>query len=324
MSKRPAANRLPGGSSGWLLVIVALGSLIAGGLLLRFLSPPAQPEPPLATATRPAPRERAPRPRAASDGIDADEAIGIPGRIAAAADRPTPARERAHPTLAVRPDPAAEDEVTSRLSEDLRKALVSAVSFDGTSVAHDGTAPTVEENVDFATIDGAALFPPNALLIYDDAGGIDPAQGAFVFWVRLEWDPKDGRIEGKGLAQLFSGTLENRFEITMGHHFVSFYITDSNGTQQGVIGEVAWSRGDWHHVAVTWGEALMRIYIDGNLGNESTYSGNLEIPPGTPLYLGSQQQRSDRQGTVALRGQQTFQRPLNPQEIAEVMALTAP
>lgn len=265
----------------------------------------------------------APARRVVPDSYDT-EGAPAPVHAGVAPERPTPAGQRAHPTLAVRADPAAEDEATRRLGEDLRKALVSAVSFDGTAVAHNGTTPSVEENVDFETVPGAALFRPNALLIYDDAGGIEPAQGTFLFWVRMEWDPQDPRIEGKVLAQLFAGTVENRFEIMMGHHYVSFYITDSGGTQLGVIAEVNWSRGDWHHVAVTWGEALMRIYLDGNLGNESTYSGNLELPPNTPLYVGSGQMRSERQGTVALRGQHIFQRVLSAEEIGEIMALTAP
>jgi hypothetical protein len=64
-----------------------------------------------------------------------------------------------------------------------------------------------------------------------------------------------------------------------------------NGTAEGNIG--GWEPGQWHHVAITWDDERVRLYLDGReqtRGDEGSHPGDgvEELPAGgqTKLNLG--------------------------------------
>jgi hypothetical protein len=205
----------------------------------------------------------------------------------------------------------------------LTEGVSLSVSFDGSTVAADQTPPLFAEGIEFDPAFGAARFPPAAVLAYPDSGGISLEEGSIAFWVRMEWDPSQP-IEGKSLAELRVGTWENRFEMRMGSTYVGLLLTTSDGTEHGVGANPHWTPGDWHHIAATWGQALMQLYIDGDLRDQRAYAGEVLLPPDTPLYVGSQRKGPQNQGTVSMRAWNVFQRILTPDEIAAFMVQTAP
>jgi hypothetical protein len=201
-----------------------------------------------------------------------------------------------------------------------------SVSFDGSALTANQTAPIVAQGLEFDPQLSAARFPTGAALAYPDSGGINLEEGTITFWVRTEWDPRDPSvaIDGKTLAELATGTWENRLGIHMGPRFVSFLITTSDGVEHGTGSPIAWAQGEWHNITTTWGQALMSLYIDADLKNQNTYDGTLQIPPETPLYVASTKTPRTDQGTVWMRNWQVFQRALAADEIAAVVEQTTP
>ena len=333
-SQRPGQQTpTPGGTPPWVVGLVAACVVLGGVFALRHALRPPAPEIEAVAPTRPprfATTPRAPlRPPAAAS----DDLQGAPDDASAAGVAPgaTPqhrAAPRAQPGDAgapgARSDKPPNIQDTSPLRGALAQAVSSSVSFNGSTLAADSTAPLIEATIDFDSAAGAARFPPDAALAYPDSGGINLDEGSLAFWVRMDWDPTLPTIEGKALAELRTGTVENRFEIVMGTHFVSFFLTNADGVEQGVVAAVPWSTGDWHHVAATWGQSLMQIYADGSLADEHTYSGSVVLPPDTPLYVGSRRRGGEKQGTVSLRAWNVFQRRLTADEITDLILQTSP
>jgi Concanavalin A-like lectin/glucanases superfamily len=198
-----------------------------------------------------------------------------------------------------------------------------SLSFDGSPAPSDSPAPLIQQNVEIDPREGAALFPPAAVLAYPDAGGIDPGEGTIAMWVRLEWDPTD--LKTRALVELLPDSWQNRLEITLSSNFVRFLISTSDGQETAVGTGISWPQGQWHHLATTWGQALLSLYVDGRLADEATYSGSLTILPQTPLYIASSPKgpRPDT-GAISLRGFAILQNSAPPDELASLMASTAP
>ena len=201
-----------------------------------------------------------------------------------------------------------------------------SVAFDGSATGADGAEPIMANGVDFDPTLGAARFPPTAALAYPDSGGVNTQEGTIVFWVHMEWDPSQPNISGKTLAELRTSTWENRIDVGMGPHFFGALFTNSDGVEQGVGTQIAWAQGEWHHVAVTWGDSVLSLYLDGALKDQRELNGTVDIPQGTPLYVGSTGNQGLRaqQGTVSLRNWQVFQRVLQPDELEALIGQTAP
>jgi concanavalin A-like lectin/glucanase superfamily protein len=208
-----------------------------------------------------------------------------------------------------------------------------SISFDGSASGAangaDQAEPIIAQGLQFDPSLGAARFPPNAQLAYPDMGGVDPSQGTIAFWVRVEAEanvPMDGRT----LAELQTGTWQNRLTIGMGPRFIGLLLTNSDGVEQGVSDPAMdWTPNVWRHVAVTWGDAIMQLFVDGTLANQTEYSGSLVLPPGTPMYVGSQRPgptpvTEPHRPTISLRSWSVFQRILEPEEVARLMVQTAP
>ena len=202
-----------------------------------------------------------------------------------------------------------------------------SVNFNGsTNGSGDQATPLYDQGIEFDATAGAARFPPNALLAYPDAGGLNPEEGTVAFWIRMEWDPSTPLT--KSLVELVTNTWANRFEIGMGPTFIRLLLTNSDGIEQGVGAGIHWMPGEWHHFAASWGEQLMSLYIDAALLDQKPYTGSVVIPPDTPLFVGSSKRGPsetgpENQGTVSLQSLSIFQRVLSADEIA-MLASSAP
>jgi hypothetical protein len=198
-----------------------------------------------------------------------------------------------------------------------------AIAREGSSVAAEGTHPLVDEGVESDPVTGALRFPPGARLVYPDAGGIDPGEGAVAFWIRKEWAGDEQRA--RSLLELRTDTWENRLELGLGPAYLRFLLTTKDGIETPAGASVAWQPDEWHHVTISWGQALMALYIDGKIAEQQTYAEDMQLPAGTPLYIASSRLPGDLpEGTVSLREFVVLDHRPDDQEIGALLMESAP
>ena len=151
-------------------------------------------------------------------------------------------------------------------------------------ICHHGSYGIQDQTVSFS--------PPT---IYPAAGSIDLRQGTFEAWVRPQFDPNpdvapDDPGRGKFNRSLFDVVLP-------GDSRIGFYwnIDDrgmrayyKRGSEYPLLltSSPAWQQGEWHHVALTWGEETA-IWIDGKKVASRAYQGTLDQPlEGATVQLG--------------------------------------
>jgi hypothetical protein len=167
-------------------------------------------------------------------------------------------------------------------------SLALPLSGNGNSL---GTAiPAVEENVVY-DLDEGAYFPPDARFSYADSGTVQNNAGTISFWMKPNWTAEDPRTAS--LVQFRTEDWSNRLQIFKNGVYLRYLFTDNTGTETNVGVDMRresnppWVPGEWHHIAVTWGDSLITMYADGDVTGQGTYFGALDVPTGTELYVGS-------------------------------------
>lgn len=173
---------------------------------------------------------------------------------------------------AAQPDPAeAEQEVVLAVdhTEDAEQA----------SLAASGIEPPK---------DGVGInFGDDAMVAFPDAGNAKGDAGTITLEIKPEW--AGNSEENRSLVQIQQpNQWSNRIELVKNGRFLRFVFADNMGNERDISLPIDnWQPGQTHSVAATWGEAATVLYVDGRQVGQNTYPGSLEIPPGTPLYLGS-------------------------------------
>jgi len=331
-SRDGAGKDKPGGVAPWIIGVVVVAMFLAAALLLRSgdrdmaLQDEAaisESRTPLAAAARSG-RTRQRVERADGDGWGSDARVE-PGRPAVPRNTPSGRRaEVAAPVVPAVAETPALDTAVRRGAMVVTPAL--SVGFDGSPSAANGVEPLQADGLEIDEALGAARFLANAIVKYPDSGGVDTTAGTIVFWVHMEWDSSLPERRSKTLAELRAGGWENRIEMNLGPPTLVCLFTNSEGFEQAVGTNISWQLGEWHHVAVTWGDSIATLYVDGAIRSERELVGVIEIPAGTPLYVGSTYNGPIRagQGSVSLRAWAVFQEPLLAEEVAELMVQTAP
>jgi hypothetical protein len=127
------------------------------------------------------------------------------------------------------------------------------------------------------------LLDESDTLTYTVAGNLNHTQGAVEFWMRPAWDGDDG-----GDHTLFWwGNWEEFFHLRKDAIsnlvFDYFYEGGSCGAPTGVA---HWRAGEWHHIAFTWRETEIRLYVDGRQV-ALTECGGIAQPTARDFYVGS-------------------------------------
>ncbi len=155
-------------------------------------------------------------------------------------------------------------------------------------------------------------------VLYPVAQNLELSQGTISLWVQpLNWQPSDGKMHvfleaGHGGAgwllfyKYYQGAM------------VLFRPQDERGqASYPRSGPLAWKPGDWHHLAATWMEGQIRLYIDGELTDTITET-HLPEEVGEGFWLGD----AGMGDVHKLEGAQTvldevriFNRPLPPRMI---------
>ncbi len=170
---------------------------------------------------------------------------------------------------------------------DLPEGTRFAAALKDNGTAADGTDPIVEQNVQYDVGDGA-YFPPDSRFAYPNNGGVVNDHGSVVFWVQpVDWD--GGDPTDNSLVQLRNpGSWANRLQIFKNGPYLRFLFTPDTGQETNVGQDIrTWKRGEWHFVAASWGDSITTMYVDGRQIGQGPYEGELDVPDGTPLYVGS-------------------------------------
>jgi hypothetical protein len=196
---------------------------------------------------------------------------------------------------------------------------VLSIPFENTTEPEEGdVAPVAEQGI---TFDGnGATFSTDAQYVIPDAGNITGDSGTISFCVTPQWA---GNAQGDAsFVNLHTPNVwENRLQITKNGQYLRFLVADNTGQESGAGTVISgWQQGQSHLVTATWGQALTSLYVDGRLVGSQTYQGQLEVNPGTPLYIGSDYAGGISGADSSLSNFQVYNRILPSDEVAMMSA----
>jgi len=193
-----------------------------------------------------------------------------------------------------------------------------AVPFNGNGQSLGSMAPLIEDNVVY-DLDEGAYFPPEARFAFADAGNVKNNAGTIGFWMKPNWDGTDPR--NASLVQYHTENWANRLQIFKNGIYLRYLFTDNTGNETNLSVDMAkeqWVAGDWHHVAVSWGDSLITMYVDGTQRQQGTYLGELDVPSGTALYVGSDAPGGNPGADATLQDFVVEDRAMDPAEVNDM------
>jgi len=135
----------------------------------------------------------------------------------------------------------------------------------------------------------------SAPVVYPAEGNIDLRHGTFEAWVRPQFDPNPevaADDPGRGVLNrsLFDVVLPGDSRIgfywNIDDRSMRAYYKQGSDYPLLLSSASSWQKGEWHHVALTWGEESA-IWLDGRKVVSRAYSGTLEKPlEGATIQLG--------------------------------------
>ncbi len=141
-----------------------------------------------------------------------------------------------------------------------------------------------------------SLVRPGLGVSYPAEGNIELAQGSVDMWVQPRFDPQvevEQATRGRHNRSLFGVELANGdhwgFYWNIDDRCVRFYNRVGGEVQVGLPSKAPepWKQGEWHHVALTWGEDAV-IYVDGQRVAAKQWQGTMpgELA-GATIWLGT-------------------------------------
>lgn len=152
------------------------------------------------------------------------------------------------------------------------------------------------------------------------SGLLSGTQGAVSFWVNpVDWDAANRKNHVLiRLHTLDKGKEKDSIVILARNQNNETKVRFLYGTVEGgnnfrtlAVGKPVWLKNVWHHIAVTWGNGKMLLYIDGE------YAGTCNMTPYTGAYnmLSFGQQWDPNPGSTLLDEVRIFRKMLTDQEV---------
>ncbi len=161
----------------------------------------------------------------------------------------------------------------------------------------DAAQATAAENIEEPDDrDDGIKFTAGSEMKFPNAGNANGQAGAITFDIEPEWMGSDD--SNNSLVQIRNEhQWNNRMELVKNGHFLRFILADNTGREADISVRIDdWVEGETHSITATWGEARTSLFIDGRLAGSNTYSGDFDIAPGTPMFLGSDYRSSAYDG----------------------------
>jgi hypothetical protein len=249
---------------------------------------------------------------------------------AAALGQEDPSLDTAAAALAPKPDSAqaggtasgsetgAGPATTPGSGDDDPNGPVVSLKFDKSTIVDEkGNAVLVENGITFDA--NGAHFSSDAQLAIPHVASVTGQAGTVTFSILPDWA---GDLESNAsFFQLRGHTWENRISIFKNGQYLRFLICDNTGQESGVGVSIAdWKKDASHAVAATWGDHVTALYVDGISKGSNEYNGELEIPEGTPLMIGSDHPGGAGGAGGSLPDFQIYSRALSPDEVLALAA----
>ena len=168
-----------------------------------------------------------------------------------------------------------------------------------------------DTRTDVAFDGGDTAYETQAQVEVPDVGKITGAAGTMSFWLQPGW--QEGNQDDATLMNLGDG----RLQIVKNVGFLRFEFVDDAGGTGGLGTSIAeWREGEWHQVTATWNGTQYALYVDGQLVSQTVHDGQVDLPSGAKLYIGSNfpEGRPVAHGTIG--SVDLHNRPLGPGEVA--------
>jgi hypothetical protein len=153
--------------------------------------------------------------------------------------------------------------------------LLLNVGFDGTlkaEKANGSNIPVVKRIKQAQFTDGvsgkAVRLNQNGCINYSVEKNIDAEQGTIAFWMRpADWNP---RLRTNTYHWIFSvnksGAKVDRFQLfKMPGPLMMFFYGKHDKVKKLTFSIGKWKLKQWHFIAFTWGQAQIKLYVDGKL-----------------------------------------------------------
>jgi len=183
-----------------------------------------------------------------------------------------------------------------------------------TTASLDGTTPIVEKNTDHE-VDGGIYFPPDAELAYPNRAGVEGDAGTVALWVEpVDWAGSDASVHS--LFRINDPEQRGyRFHLLKDATDLRFQFVTENGETNLRVPIDWWPTGEGHYVAATWGDARLRLYVDGVPLSEQSYEGTLNVTPAAPGWWGSNNPNGTPGAGAILKNTLVADRPFSDAEI---------
>lgn len=183
-----------------------------------------------------------------------------------------------------------------------------------TTASLDGTTPIVENKTEHE-VDGGIYFPPDAQLAYPNRSGVQGDAGTVALWVEpVDWAGGDASVHS--LFRINDPEQRGyRFHLLKDASDLRFQFVTENGETNLRVPIDSWQTGEGHYVAATWGDARLRLYVDGVPLSEQSYEGTLNVTPVAPGWWGSNNPNGTPGAGAILKNTLVADRPFSDAEI---------
>lgn len=125
------------------------------------------------------------------------------------------------------------------------------------------------------------------LQILDAKNVVSGDAGTLSFWIQPQWEGTDET--SATLVQLGNAEAkQNALEIFKDGQSLRLSLADNAGAQIETSSAIGgWQPGEQHLVTASWGQGAVAFYVDGQLVGQQPFTGHLDVPPQTPLDIGS-------------------------------------
>lgn len=150
--------------------------------------------------------------------------------------------------------------------------------------ANANAAAAAAEPIPDVAYDGGldTVFPTDSQEEVADAGPIAGGAGTVSFWLKPEWAAGDQN------DATFIQLGDSGLEVMKNVSFLRFQYTDSAGVEHGLGSSLEqWPPGEWRHVAASWVNGQLTLYVDGKMVSQDRYQTPPEFQAETKLYVGS-------------------------------------